>query len=63
MNLFERVAFTFVLNWGLLDAFVTGISHAEKIKSCLIVTASMVYLYGLHNIIFSQVKRWLRIGM
>ena len=61
MTVIERVAFTFVLSWTLMDAFLPGEFHAEKLKSTLIVTLSMAYLFGLHIIVLRKVKGFLKL--
>jgi hypothetical protein len=59
MTVLERVAFTFALSWALMDAFMPGGFHAEKLKITIIVTLSIAYLFGLHSIIWKKVRGFL----
>jgi hypothetical protein len=60
MTVLERVAFTFALSWALMDAFMPGEFYAEKLKTTIIVTLSIAYLYGLHSIIFKKMRAFLK---
>lgn len=60
MNILEKTAFTWVLAWVLMDSFVPEASRQDKLHTCIIVSASIAYLYGLHMLIFSKLRLWFR---
>jgi len=60
MNVLEKTAFAWVVCWVLIDSFTPDVTYHEKIKTCVVVTVSIAYLYGLHVAVWKRVRR--RVG-
>lgn len=63
MTVIERIAFTWVLSWVLMDSFLPHGKYADKMEATIIVTLSIAYLYGLHLIIFNKIRSIYRIAL
>ncbi len=60
MTVLERVAFTWVLSWVLMDSIIPNELYAEKLKITMIVTASIAYLFNLHGIVYKKLKNFIK---
>ncbi len=58
MNVIQRVAFTWVVAWVLMESFMPSAEHEQKLLVSALATISIAYLYDLHGIIYRKIKSY-----
>ena len=59
MNVLEKVTFTWVSAWVLMDSLLPQAKYADKLEATIITTLSIAYLYGLHSLIYRKIREFL----